>query len=428
MSGVIGIRDLRALFDSLTAQYEFLTENRNKLDADCAKLREYIDAQVQQIQSLNADFEKLQHEYVQRRAQLDRANLIDSEPRRPNPPLIAPPPLPPALDDSADQDWEIEQLADTVERPLAITLLAEIVDVSVICSTAFSPDGICLAIGSDKTVRVYNIDKDDFLFQTSLDDSGDRPTNHIRSIAWTEDNRRLLCGGEDGKVRLLSVPEGAVVRTIEVIKGEVFQLAVSNALQYFGAVSDDGALTLFRLSDCERIAKLPCDSDSRVVATSVAISPTGQHIAVGYSDWHLRIWDFKSARVLLSQRCHSMGIYAVRFLPKGSRIVTGSLDATVKIWAWNSGDTPSLDLLTTLEAHSSYVLSLAIDPTGDLIVSGSKDLSAIITSLSAGAMLYRVKGHSNSIISVSYNPKGEMFCTGSGDQTVKIWSVRPEDE
>jgi WD40 repeat protein len=62
------------------------------------------------------------------------------------------------------------------------------------------------------------------------------------------------------------------------------------------------------------------------------------------------------------------------------------------------------------------------------VISGSKDLSAILTSVSAGAMLYRVKGHLNSVISVSYNPKGGMFYTGSGDQTVKIWAVHPDEE
>jgi hypothetical protein len=39
-----------------------------------------------------------------------------------------------------------------IDRPLIITLLVEILDVSVICSTAFSPDGACLKIVADKTL------------------------------------------------------------------------------------------------------------------------------------------------------------------------------------------------------------------------------------------------------------------------------------
>jgi WD40 repeat protein len=108
--------------------------------------------------------------------------------------------------------------------------------------------------------------------------------------------------------------------------------------------------------------------------------------------------------------------------------VTASLDATVKIWdILPRDDGVGLELVKSLDGHSSYVLSLAVDPAGDLILSGSKDLTACISSISAGAMLYRVKGHTNSIITVAYNSTGTMFCTGSGDQTVKVWSVAPED-
>jgi hypothetical protein len=46
-------RELCNLFDRLVTQYDNLSENRTKLEGDCAKLREYIDAQVQQMQLLN---------------------------------------------------------------------------------------------------------------------------------------------------------------------------------------------------------------------------------------------------------------------------------------------------------------------------------------------------------------------------------------
>jgi WD40 repeat protein len=73
------------------------------------------------------------------------------------------------------------------------------------------------------------------------------------------------------------------------------------------------------------------------------------------------------------------------------------------------------------------VLLLAVDWIGDLILSGSKDLTARISSISSGQMLYTVKGHTNSIITVAYNSRRNMFCTGSGDRSVKIWSIIAED-
>jgi len=427
----MSVRELRELFDRLIQQYEYLSENRTKLEGDCTKLREYIDSQVQQIQSLNSDFEKLRQDYVQRRGQIDARLAMESEARRqPAPP---PPPAPAAqqsapVDEQPEQEWSVDTIGSP-EKPLIISLLAEIVDVSVICSTAFSPDGTCLAIGSDKTLRIYNIEKDTFLFEHTLEDADESTTNHIRSIAWTSDNATLLCGGEDGKVRAFSIgADPSPRRKLDVGGGEVFQVAISSDNSYFAAASGDGVVSLFGMSDFELIGKLQCDADQPPVATSVAISLDDKTVAVGYGDLHVRLWDFASRALLVEKSCHSPGVYAVKFVPNSKKLVTASLDATVKIWdVISEGDTVNLELAASLEGHASFVLSLAVDPTGELVLSGSKDLTACISSIAAGAVLYRVRGHTNSIITVAYNPTGAMFCTGSGDQSVKVWSVIPEE-
>lgn len=425
---MMSVRELRELFERLASQYEYLSDNRTKLEGDCAKLREYIDSQVQQIQSLNADFEKLRLDYVQRRGQIDARLALESEARRP------PAPISPAIpaEDPPEQDWEVELIIppEKIDNPLIISLLAEILDVSVVCSTAFSPDGACLAIGSDKTLRVYNIEKDSFLFEHTLDDADQSQTNHIRSIAWAADSKTLLCGGEDGKLRVFGIgTDSGTLRKLDVSDGEVFQVAISNDNSYFAAASGDGVVSLFRLGDFELIGRMQRDAEiGPLVATSVAISPDDRLVAVGYGDLYVGLWDFATRRLICETRCHTLGVYAVKFVPNSRRLVTASLDATVKIWdVVPRDDGVSLELYKSLEGHSSYVLSLAVDPTGDLILSGSKDLTACVSSISAGAMLYRVKGHTNSIITVAYNPNGTMFCTGSGDQAVKVWSVMPED-
>ncbi len=65
---------------------------------------------------------------------------------------------------------------------------------------------------------------------------------------------------------------------------------------------------------------------------------------------------------------HTYSVRAVAYSPDGSRIVSGSLDKTLKIWDASSGQE-----LATLSGHTSSVLAVAFSPSGDLIYSGSWD-------------------------------------------------------
>ena len=54
------------MVESVAGEYAALLEYRNRLEADCNKLKEFIDNQIQQIHQLNDDFIKLRQEYGQR--------------------------------------------------------------------------------------------------------------------------------------------------------------------------------------------------------------------------------------------------------------------------------------------------------------------------------------------------------------------------
>ena len=423
--------DERALMDAIR-------ENRmiSLYKTLCQEFEWPIDQKfVDEVEAQNAaELEKLRQEYAAKRGEIAAGQPpreIDQIPAQ-----SSATPAAPAADDAEGQEFEFTPLVtpDAIEHPLIVNLFAEIVDVSVICSTDFSPDGTSLAIGSDRTLRVYDIEKDAFLFQYNIEDSESQ--NHIRSICWTNDGSQIICGGEDGKIRVLnlpivSAPEQDQVRCFEAASGEVFQVCLSPDNSLLAAVSGNGALSLFKREDYSLICTLERD-ESNTVATALAISPDNKIIAVGYSDSYVSLWDAETHKQLAMEVLHSQGVYAVKFAPSPSpdryRLVTGSLDNSVKILDLIPVDDKiEFEVRNNMEGHSSFVLALAIDPTGEWLLSGSKDLTAKLSSLSTGQMIYSIKAHSNSVITVAFSPKGNMFCTGSGDHIVKIWSMVPEE-
>ena len=417
----LSVQQLIALFNAAISHYETLTDNRAKLEEDCAKLRECIKQQVESIRILNDDFTKLRDTFNAHSEEFaERGISLEHEPSS-----IAPAPQ------IAEVVPEITTLVppEQIKQPLVISDLAEIVDTSVICSTAFSPDGQCLAIGNDKTLRVYDIDQDKFQFEYVLQDGDSDTANHIRSISWTNDCQTIICGGEDGNLRVFSLPYGSLKTTIEVGTGEVFH-SISANQEFIAVATGDGNMSILKLEDMSVIAQWKRESSAQVIT----ISPDDKFVAIGYSDCSVVLWDVETKQPVLSKECHDNGVYSMKFVPRKTsedpyRLVTGSLDNSIKIWDVIIDQEKGIDLVPwkTLDGHSSFVLSVAIDPTGEWLISGSKDLTAKVSSLSTGTMIYSLKAHTNSVVTVSFNPKKSMFCTGSGDQSVKIWMITPEE-
>ncbi|MEE0882640.1 MAG: PEGA domain-containing protein, partial [Bacteroidales bacterium] len=127
---------------------------------------------------------------------------------------------------------------------------------------------------------------------------------------------------------------------------------------------------------------------------------------------------FTEYKLLKTLNGHSDDVYSVSYSPDGTKIVSGSLDKTVKIWDVNTGQ-----CLKTLEGHSNVVTSVAYSPDGRKIVSVSGDKTIKIWDANTGQCLKTLEGHSYWIKSVAYSPDGTKIISGSADKTIKIWDA-----
>lgn len=76
---------------------------------------------------------------------------------------------------------------------------------------------------------------------------------------------------------------------------------------------------------------------------------------------------------------HTMGINSIAISPNNKYIISGSKDATIKIWERTTGN-----LLRSLRNHKKYVNSVVVSPDGNNIISGSNDKTVKVWDLNTG--------------------------------------------
>jgi len=153
----------------------------------------------------------------------------------------------------------------------------------------------------------------------------------VLSLAFSPDGERLATGASDGRVRVWSTRDGALLATGEGHAAEVWALAFSPDGSRLVSGSDDRTARVWDPDDGRPLATL---TGHEGLVRDVAVSPDGRHVATaGERDRTFRVWELASGREVVRLR-GGKGAGCLAFTPDGARLVGGGYDGDLFGWDW----------------------------------------------------------------------------------------------
>ncbi len=245
-------------------------------------------------------------------------------------------------------------------------------------------------------------------------------TSGVRSVTFSPDGSCLASGSDDGSVWVWDAKSGEERLRLEGHSGKVSSVAFSRDGLWLASGSTDKTVRVWDAKSGEERLCLRGHSDT---VTSVSFSPGDLCLASGSTDMTVRVWDTHSGEEQLCLLGHSGRVTSVTFSPDGSQLASGSTDKTVRVWDAKSGE-----VRLWLVGHSGRVWSVTFSPDGSQLASGATDKTVRVWDAKSGEERLRLVGHSDAVTSVSFSHDGLRLASGSVDKTVRVWDARSGEE
>lgn len=152
---------------------------------------------------------------------------------------------------------------------------------------------------------------------------------------------------------------------------------------------------------------------------AVCFSPDNAQLALACDGRRSRLVDTASWTDLPTERGFGRNLYGVAFSPGGTRLATGGLDGTVRLWDLETGE-PVLTL-----AHPDWVSAVAFSPDG-VLATACRDGVVRLWQVEDGQRRpepYAQIRHRGTVRAVVFEPGGERVATACDDRSAQIWSL-----
>lgn len=239
----------------------------------------------------------------------------------------------------------------------------------------------------------------------------------VYSMLMDTHKQQLYCGTASGNLHIIDWVAGKEIRNIEAHTLGIFDIKQIN--NRFVTAGGDGCIRVWD-EDFNLLNTLAVSDKS---ARVIAVHPSLSQFAVGFSDFHIRIFDAQTLSCLHEWEAHSNSVFALAYHPSGQLLYSGGRDVMLRSWELNQPTAPLLDI----PAHTLHINAIAFSPDETLFATVSMDKTLKLWDSPSGQLLKVIDklkhdGHVTSVNKVMWLNDTELI-TCSDDRTVMVWKI-----
>ncbi len=300
-----------------------------------------------------------------------------------------------------------------------------------IYAVALSPDGQYAACARANQIFIYDVASKELV--TRLTDAqlvksglyampGVAHRDLVNSLAFSPDGNLLASGGYR-EVKLWRRPRDVQKFKIsKALRGAVLSIAASADGKWMATGGDDGSIRLWNPATGKSSRKL---SGHKRAVNSLSFSPDGTRLVSGSGDKSIRVWDVASGKVLCRAQT-AAEVNAVAWVSEGRQIASGGADYLIRVWYVDMAK-KELAALKEIKGHEGPVTALAaIPPKGSQILSGSGDGTLRQWNLEDGQLIRKMK-HGGPISALAVRDDGKRLASAGLNNIARLWDAEGKE-
>jgi WD40 repeat protein len=278
---------------------------------------------------------------------------------------------------------------------------------------AVSRTGSMVAVALDKGVTMLEAKTGKMIGKTTEE------PDWVNAVAFSDDERWLVTGGNDGRTRVWLVGQWANRPVADLLghRGGVRSASFQPGDQWrLVTASDDGTARVWQLPTRTIM------SGSYDWILDASYSPDGRHIVTVEESEIIRIYDAQG-NLERTWDGYSVGrpMSSARFTPDGDKVVLVSGQSYAP-WVWNwRADTDPVQLTTS----DRLLIRVAVSPDGKTAAAGDEINRVIVWDLASGQIVRRLTGGAENhyVSQTAYVPGSALIAAASTDGTVRLWGA-----